>query len=159
MARKKGSNNSASIAGNKRAYHDYFIEEKIEAGIELQGWEVKSLRDGHGQLSEAYVQVKNGEVFMIGSRITPLLSASTHIYADDTRTRKLLLHRREIDRLVGAVDQKGYTLVPLSLYWKKGLVKVEVGLAKGKKDHDKRAVIKDRDWDREKQRLMRHDNR
>ena len=159
MAKKKKAPSSAQIAGNKRAYHDYFIEEKMEAGIELQGWEVKSLREGHGQLSEAYVHIRDNEVFVIGSRITPLLSASTHIYADDTRTRKLLLHRREIDRLVGAIDQKGYTIVPLSLYWKKGMVKVEIGLAKGKKDHDKRAVIKERDWDREKHRLMRHDNR
>ena len=159
MAKKKKAPSSAQIAGNKRAYHDYFIEEKMEAGIELQGWEVKSLREGHGQLSEAYVHVRDNEVFVIGSRITPLLSASTHIYADDTRTRKLLLHRREIDRLVGAIDQKGYTIVPLSLYWKKGMVKVEIGLAKGKKDHDKRAVIKERDWDREKQRLMRSSHR
>ncbi|PWD83441.1 SsrA-binding protein SmpB [Ignatzschineria cameli] len=156
---KKPQKGSAQIAGNKRAYHDYFIEEKIEAGVELQGWEVKSLREGRGQLSEAYVQIKNGEVYMIGSRITPLLSASTHIYADDTRTRKLLLHRREIDRLMGAVDQKGYTIVPLSLYWKRGMVKVEIGLAKGKKDHDKRATIKERDWNREKQRLLRHEHR
>ncbi len=158
MSKKKNSG-SAQIAGNKRAYHDYFIEEKIEAGIELKGWEVKSLREGRGQLSEAYVYIRDGEVFLIGSRIPPLLSASTHVYADDTRTRKLLLHRREIDRLMGAVDQKGYTLVPLSLYWKKGMVKVEVGLAKGKKDHDKRAVLKERDWNREKQRILRHDHR
>ena len=156
---KKPQKGSAQIAGNKRADHDYFIEEKIETGIELQGWEVKSLREGRGQLSEAYVQIKNGEVYMIGSRITPLLSASTHIYADDTRTRKLLLHRREIDRLMGAVDQKGYTIVPLSLYWKRGMVKVEIGLAKGKKDHDKRATIKERDWNREKQRILRHEHR
>ncbi len=159
MSKKKSGTGSSQIAGNKRAYHEYFIEEKLEAGLELQGWEVKSLREGHGQLAEAYVQVKNGEVFMIGSRITPLLSASTHVFADDTRTRKLLLHRREIDRLIGAVDQKGLTIVPLSLYWKKGMVKVEIGIARGKKAHDKRAVLKERDWNREKQRLLQHDNR
>ncbi|GGZ99888.1 SsrA-binding protein [Ignatzschineria ureiclastica] len=158
MAKKKGNTNG-QIAGNKRAYHDYFIEEKIEAGISLHGWEVKSLRDGRGQLSEAYVYIRDGEVYLIGSHIPPLNSASTHVYADDTRTRKLLLHRKEIDRLMGAVDQKGYTLVPLSLYWKRGLVKVEIGLAKGKKAHDKRATLKERDWNREKQRILRHDNR
>ena len=158
MAKKK-ANTSGQIAGNKRAYHDYFIEEKIEAGISLHGWEVKSLRDGRGQLSEAYVYIRDGEVYLIGSHIPPLNSASTHVYADDTRTRKLLLHRKEIDRLMGAVDQKGYTLVPLSLYWKRGLVKVEIGLAKGKKAHDKRATLKERDWNREKQRILRHDNR
>ncbi len=158
MAKKKGNSN-AQIAGNKRAYHDYFIEEKIEAGIALQGWEVKSLRDGRGQLSEAYVYIRDGEVYLIGSHIPPLTSASTHVYADGTRTRKLLLHRREIDRLMGAVDQKGYTLVPLSFYWKRGLVKVEIGLAKGKKAHDKRATLKERDWNREKQRLLRHNQR
>ncbi len=154
MAKKKQG--GLRIADNKRAFHEYFIEERLEAGIALQGWEVKSLRDGRGQINEAYVYIRDGEIFLIGMHISPLLSASTHVRPDSTRTRKLLLHRREIDRLTGAVDQKGYALVPLNLYWKNGLAKVEIGLGKGKKAHDKRATIKERDWDREKQRLMRH---
>ena len=143
------------IALNKRARHEYFIEENLEAGLSLQGWEVKSLRAGKAQITEGYVIVKNGEAWLIGAHVTPLKTASTHVVADPTRTRKLLLHRRELDRLVGAVERKGYTLVPLRLYWKQGKVKLEVGLAKGKQAHDKRATEKDRDWQRQKQRLMR----
>ena len=143
------------IALNKRARHEYFIEENLEAGLSLQGWEVKSLRAGKAQITEGYVIVKNGEAWLIGAHVTPLKTASTHVVADPTRTRKLLLHRRELDRLVGAVERKGYTLVPLKLYWKHGKVKLEVGLAKGKQAHDKRASEKDRDWQRQKQRLLR----
>lgn len=158
MSKKKKSG-SAQIARNRRAFHEYFIEERIEAGLELYGWEVKSLREGKAQLQEAYVYIRDGEVYLLGAHISPLLSASSHVRADSTRTRKLLLHRHEIDRLMGAVDQKGFTIVPLSLYWKRGLAKIEIGLAKGKKAHDKRATIKERDWNREKQRLLRHENR
>ena len=142
------------IALNKRARHDYFIEEHFEAGLALQGWEVKSLRAGKAQITEGYVIVKNGEALLIGAHISPLRTASTHVVADPTRTRKLLLHRREIDRLIGAVEREGYTIVPLKLYWKHGRAKLEIGLAKGKKPHDKRATEKDRDWQREKSRLM-----
>jgi SsrA-binding protein len=149
------SDQNASIAQNKRARFDYFIEEKLEAGLALQGWEVKSLRAGKAQITEGYVIVKDGEAFLIGAHVTPLRTVSTHIVADPTRTRKLLLHRRELDRLVGAVERKGYTLVPLELYWKQGKVKLAVGLAKGKQAHDKRHTEKDRDWQREKARVMR----
>jgi SsrA-binding protein len=149
------SSGSASIALNKRARFDYFIEERLEAGLALQGWEVKSLRAGKAQITEGYVLVKNGEAFLIGAHVTPLKTVSTHVVADPTRTRKLLLHRRELDRLVGAVERKGYTLVPLELYWKGGNVKLAVGLAKGKQSHDKRRNEKDRDWAREKARTLR----
>ncbi|MDX1604610.1 MAG: SsrA-binding protein SmpB [Candidatus Competibacterales bacterium] len=151
---KTGSDNS--IARNKKAFHDYFIEERWEAGIALQGWEVKSLRAGRAQLKEAYVIVREGEAYLFGCHIAPLPSASTHVETDPTRTRKLLLHRAEIARMIGAVERKGYTLVPLALYWKRGKAKLEIGLAQGKKAHDKRATEKERDWQREKQRLMRH---
>ena len=143
------------IALNKRARHEYFIEENLEAGMALQGWEVKSLRAGKAQITEGYVLVKDGEAWLIGAHITPLRTTSTHVVADPTRTRKLLLHRRELDRLVGAVERKGHTIVPLKLYWKAGKVKLEIGLAKGKQAHDKRATEKDRDWQREKARLLR----
>lgn len=143
------------IALNKRARFDYFIEESLEAGMALEGWEVKSLRAGKAQITEGYVLLKNGEAWLIGAHFSPLKTVSTHIVADPTRTRKLLLHRREIDRLVGAVERKGYTIVPLKLYWKDGRVKLEVGLAKGKQSHDKRATEKDRDWQRQKQRVLR----
>ena len=143
------------IALNKRARHEYFIEENLEAGLALQGWEVKSLRAGKAQITEAYVIVKDGETWLLGAHVNPLPTTSTHFVADPTRTRKLLLHRAEIDRLVGAVERKGYTLVPLRLYWKKGNVKLEVGLARGKKAHDKRATEKDRDWKREKSRILK----
>ena len=145
-----------SIVDNKKAYHDYFIEEKLEAGLALQGWEVKSLRAGKAQITEGYVLIKDGEAFLIGAHFTPLRTASTHVIADPTRTRKLLLHRRELDRLVGAVERRGYTVVPLELYWSKGKVKIAIGLAKGKQAHDKRHTEKDRDWQREKARLLRN---
>jgi SsrA-binding protein len=154
--RKDNERTSNSIALNKRARYDYFIEEKLEAGLALQGWEVKSLRAGKGQITEGYVLVKDGEAFLIGAHVTPLRTVSTHIVADPTRTRKLLLHRRELDRLIGAVERKGYTLVPLELYWSKGKVKVAIGLAKGKQAHDKRHTEKDRDWQREKGRILRN---
>ncbi len=144
-----------SIVENKKAYHDYFIEEKFEAGLALTGWEVKAIRAGRAQLKEAYVIVKDGGIVLIGAHITPLATASTHVHPDPTRTRALLLHRREINRLVGQVERAGYTLVPLNLHYSKGRVKLDIGLAKGKKQHDKREAAKLRDWNREKQRLLR----
>lgn len=158
MAKKKSAakGSSSTIALNKKARHDYFIEEKFEAGLALQGWEVKSLREGRVQLTESYVLVRDGEAWLFGAHITPLTTASTHINPDPTRTRKLLLHRRELDKLIGAVERKGYTLVPMALYWKRGRVKLEIALAKGKQSHDKRATEKSRDWQREKQRILRH---
>lgn len=155
MSKKKDKPVSAQIAQNRKAWHDYFIEDKFEAGMALQGWEVKSLRDGRAQLKEAYVVVENGEIYLIGAHISPLSSASTHITANPTRTRKLLLHREEIGKLIGAVERKGYTLVPLSLYWKRGKAKLEIGLAKGKQAHDKRESIKKRESDRELARALR----
>ena len=146
---------SATIALNKKARHDYFIEDKYEAGLALEGWEVKSLREGRVQLTDGYVIIQNNEAYLVGCRVTPLLSASSHIHPAPERARKLLLHRRELDKLTGAVERKGDTLVPLVLYWKRGLVKLEVGLAKGKAQHDKRATEKERDWQREKQRILR----
>ena len=160
MAKKKGKKSTAAggstIAVNRRARHEYFIEEKIEAGLVLEGWEAKSLRDGKAQLTESYVQIHQGEAYLYGAHFTPLLSASTHINPVPTRNRKLLLHDYELARLIGAIERKGYTLIPLSLYWKKGRAKLEVGLAKGKKQHDKRATEKERDWNREKARIMKH---
>ncbi len=153
--RKDKSKEIPAIALNKRARHEYFIEENHEAGLALQGWEVKSLRAGKAQITEGYVLVKNGEAWLIGAHISPLATTSTHLVADPTRTRKLLLHRRELDRLVGAVERKGHTIVPLKLYWKNGKAKLEIGLAKGKQAHDKRASAKDRDWQREKSRLLK----
>ena len=144
-----------SIVENRKAFHDYFIEERYEAGIALEGWEVKAIRAGRVQLKEAYVVVRNGELFLIGAHVSPLATASTHVQPDPTRTRKLLLHAEEIRRLVGKVEQAGYTLVPLNLHYAKGRVKVEIALAKGKKQYDKRAAEKARDRKREKQRLMR----
>jgi len=145
-----------TIALNKKARHDYFIDERYEAGLALQGWEVKALRAGRVQLKEGYVLLKDGEAYLFGSHISPLSTTSTHVIADPTRSRKLLLHRTQIDALVGAVERKGYTLVPLALYWKNGKAKLEIGLARGKKQHDKRADSRDRDWQREKSRLMKH---
>jgi SsrA-binding protein len=145
-----------SIVDNKKAYHDYFVEEKFEAGLVLEGWEVKAIRAGRAQLKEAYVIVKSGEIVLIGAHVTPLSTASTHVHPDPTRTRKLLLHRDQINRLVGQVERAGYTLVPLNLHYSKGRVKLDMGLAKGKKQHDKRETEKLRDWNREKQRLMRN---
>ena len=144
-----------SIIENRKAFHDYFIEERYEAGLALEGWEVKAIRAGRSQLKEAYVVVRNGEVFLIGAHISPLNSASTHVHADPVRTRKLLLHSEQIRKLIGQVERAGYTLVPLNLHFAKGRIKLEVGLAKGKKQHDKRETEKKRDWQREKQRLMR----
>ena len=144
-----------SIVQNKKAFHDYFIEERFEAGMVLEGWEVKSIRAGHVQLKEAYVVVKGAEIYLIGCHVTPLTAASTHVQADPTRTRKLLLHGEEIRKLIGKVERAGYTLVPLDLHYTRGRVKIEVGLAKGKKQHDKREAEKDKDWKREQQRIMR----
>jgi SsrA-binding protein len=157
MAKKAKKKNSggATIALNKKAGHDFFIEERFEAGIALQGWEVKSLREGRVQIKESYITLKEGEAFLFGAHIVPLSTASTHIHPDPIRTRKLLLHRGELNKLIGLVERKGYTLVPTALYWKRGLAKVEIGLAKGKKLHDKRASEKDRDWQREKARLFK----
>ena len=153
---KKPANGGSTIALNKKARHEFSIEERFEAGLALEGWEVKSLRAGKVQLVDSYVIVKNTEAFLIGCLITPLQTASTHIHPDPTRTRKLLLHRNELDKLIGAVERKGYALIPLALYWKRGRVKLEIGLAKGKKAHDKRADAKERDWQREKQRVLKH---
>jgi SsrA-binding protein len=144
-----------SIAQNKKAFHDYFIEEKYEAGLALQGWEAKAIRAGRAQLKEAYVIVKGEEVFLIGAHVSPLPTASTHVTPDPVRTRKLLLHAQEIGHLIGKVERAGYTLVPLDLHFVRGRIKLEIGLAKGKKQHDKREAEKDRDWKREKARLMR----
>ncbi len=143
------------IAENRRARHDYFIEERLEAGLALEGWEVKALRAGRGQLSEAYVFLRNNEAFLTGAHISPLKTTSTHKPADPVRTRKLLLHRNQLDHLVGAVERRGYTIVPTEMYWKNGRAKLQIGLAKGKQQHDKRATDKDRDWQRQKARLLR----
>ena len=143
------------IAENKKARFDYTIEETLEAGLALEGWEVKSLRAGRAQITESYVHVRDGEAWLLGARITPLETVSTHVTADPTRTRKLLLHRKELDRLIGAVERKGYTLVPLNLHWARGRAKVDIGLAKGKKAHDKRAAVKDRQWKRQQERIMK----
>ena len=150
---------TGTIAQNRKARHDYFIDERYEAGLALKGWEVKALRAGRLQLNEGYVLMKSDEAWLFGSHITPLNSASTHVVPDPTRTRKLLLKRREIDHLVGAVERKGYALIPLSMYWKDGRAKLEIGLARGKKQHDKRATEKNRDWERDKARVMRARNR
>ena len=144
-----------SIVQNKKAFHDYFIEEKYEAGMMLEGWEVKAIREGRVQLKEAYVVIRNGELYLIGSHISPLKTASTHINPDPVRTRKLLLHAEEIKRLIGKVERAGYTLVPLDMHYKSGRIKLEIGLAKGKKQHDKRESEKQKEWERTKQRLMR----
>ncbi len=155
MAKQKSKTPAGTIALNKKARHEYFIEDRFEAGLALEGWEVKSLREGRAQLTDSYIVIKNNEAWLLGFHISPLLSASTHVTPDPTRTRKLLLHRNELDRLIGAVERKGYTLVPLALYWKKGRAKLEIALARGKHAHDKRASEKSRDWQREKQRLLR----
>lgn len=144
-----------SIADNKKAFHDYFIEEKHEAGLVLEGWEVKAIRAGRANLKESYVVVKQGQVFLIGCHISPLPTASTHVHPDPTRSRKLLLHAAEIDKLIGKVERAGYTLVPLDLHYSKGRIKLEIGLAKGKKQHDKRAAEKEREWKREQSQIMK----
>ncbi len=162
MASRKGkdkANGSGTIALNKRARHDYHLEERFEAGLALQGWELKAIRAGRANIGESYAVVLGGEIFLVGAQITPLISASTHVVADARRSRKLLLHRREIDNLVGRVQRDGYTLVPTALYWKGNKVKAELALAKGKQAHDKREASKDRDWAREKQRLLRRHNK
>lgn len=159
---KKNANKkagSSTIALNKRARHEYFIENDMEAGLSLQGWEVKSLRAGKANISESYVLLKDGEAFLFGSTINPLSVASSHVVCDPTRTRKLLLKQRELDVLYGSVNRDGYTLMPLSLYWKGPWVKVKIGLAKGKKLHDKRTDIKDREWQVAKERIMKHAGR
>ncbi|NNF77393.1 MAG: SsrA-binding protein SmpB [Rhizobiales bacterium] len=155
MAKTPKKTKESSIARNKKARYEYAIEEQFEAGLALEGWEVKSLRAGRAQLTESYVVLRGGEAWLFGAHINPLLSASTHIKPDPSRTRKLLLQRREIDRLQGLVERRGYTLVPLELYWKRGRAKLAVGLAKGKTQHDKRATQKDRDWQRTKARLLK----
>ncbi|MBL8244593.1 MAG: SsrA-binding protein SmpB [Rhodanobacteraceae bacterium] len=160
MSKKNNdSSRGGVIAVNKRARFDYHVDERLEAGIALEGWEVKSLRDGRIQFGESYALIKGGEAYLFGAQITPLISASTHVVADKMRNRKLLLHKAELNRLIGAVERKGYTVIPLSLYWKGNRVKVELGLAKGKKEHDKRDTEKERDWQRDKGRIMRERNR
>jgi SsrA-binding protein len=144
-----------SIIANKKAFHDYFIEEKFEAGIVLEGWEVKAIRAGRANIKESYVLIRSGELFLFGMHISPLLDASTHVHPDPIRTRKLLLHAKQINKLIGQVERAGYTLLPIDLHYTRGRIKAEIGLAKGKKQHDKREAEKERDWDREKQRLMR----
>lgn len=144
-----------SIVENRKAFHDYFIEERVEAGLALEGWEVKAIRAGRANLKEAYVVIKDGAIVLVGAHISPLAQASTHVHADPTRTRRLLMHRDEINRFIGRVERAGYTLVPLDLHYKRGMIKLEVGLAKGKKQHDKRATIREREWGREQQRLLR----
>jgi len=144
-----------SIAQNKKAFHDYFVEQKFEAGIELEGWEVKSIRAGRVQLKEAYVIVRGGEIYLIGCHISPLSTVSTHFQPDPARTRKLLLHKEEINRLIGSVERAGYTMLPLDMHFKRGRIKLEIGLAKGKKQHDKRQAEKEREWTREKQRVLK----
>ena len=157
MSSNKGKKTGigSTIALNKKARHDYFVEDTFEAGIALLGWEVKSLRAGRAQITESYIVIKNGEAWLLGAHITPLPTASTHINPDPTRTRKLLLHHSELNKLIGAVERKGYTLVALAMYWKRGLVKLEIGLAKGKKQYDKRADLRAKDWQREKERLLK----
>lgn len=153
--KKKPADGGSTIALNRKAKFDYQIDERFEAGLSLMGWEVKSLRASKVQLNDSYVFIRNAEAYLVACHIAPLLSASTHVQTDPMRMRKLLLHRRELNRLVGAVERKGFTLIPMALYWKNGRVKLEVGLGKGKKEHDKRATEKDRDWKRDKSREMR----
>ncbi|MGO9446770.1 MAG: SsrA-binding protein SmpB [Thiobacillaceae bacterium] len=146
-----------TIVDNKKAFHDYFVEERYEAGLVLEGWEVKAIRAGRSQLKESYVVVKHGEAFLIGCHISPLLAASTHIHPDPVRTRKLLLHGHEISKLIGKTERAGYTLVPLNLHYAKGRIKLEIGLAKGKKQHDKRATEKEKEWKREQSKMLKQE--
>ncbi len=148
-----------SIVDNRRATHDYFIEDRYEAGIVLEGWEVKAIRAGHVQIKESYIIVRDGAIWVVGMHISPLPTASTHVSPDATRTRKLLLHKEEISKLIGKVEQRGYTLVPLNLHYKNGRIKMDFGLGRGKKLHDKRDPARDKDWQREKERLLKHDTR
>ncbi|MDM0017052.1 SsrA-binding protein SmpB [Variovorax saccharolyticus] len=159
MATKKKQDPSSRIADNKKAAYNYFFEERFEAGMVLEGWEVKSLREGKVQLTDGYVVIRDGELYVIGCQINPLRSASTHVTPDSVRTKKLLLHKEQIRRLIGKVEQKGYTLVPLNLHWKAGKVKCEIALAKGKAEHDKRDTIKDREGKREVERAMKSRSR
>lgn len=160
MTKKKSHKpGSATIALNKRARHEYFIEDEIEAGLSLQGWEVKSLRAGKANISDSYVIMRDGEAYLFGATITPLNVASTHVVCDPTRTRKLLLKQRELANLYGQLNRDGYTVVALSLYWKNAWCKIKIGVAKGKKDHDKRDTIKDREWKLDKARIMKNANR
>ncbi len=154
--KKNKSNTSGTIALNKKARHDYHLEDKMEAGIALQGWEIKSIRQGKVNITDNYVIIQNGEAYLVGARITPLNQASTHVICEPERARKLLLNQREIDRLIGARDRQGYSIVATAMYWKKCWVKLEIYLAKGKQSHDKRDTIKDRDWERQKARVMKH---
>jgi SsrA-binding protein len=144
-----------SIVENKKAFHDYFIEQRFEAGIALEGWEVKAIRAGRANLKEAYVTISNAELYLIGCHMSPLPTASTHVMPDPTRTRKLLLHANEISKLIGSVERAGYTLIPLDMHYSRGRVKVDIGLAKGKKQHDKRQATKEKEWQREQQRILR----
>ncbi len=155
MAKKKSKTPDNTIAQNRLARHDFFIEDELEVGIALEGWEVKSLREGKLQLKESYVIVKGGELWLIGAHISPLASASTHVKADPTRSRKLLAHRGEIDRLTGLVERRGYALIALSAYWIRGRAKLKLGIARGKRAHDKRATVKERDWKRDQARLLK----
>lgn len=145
-----------SITVNKKATHDYFIDERFEAGLVLEGWEVKAIRSGRAQINEAHVIVKNGEIWLLGMHVTPLLSASTHVRPEATRTRKLLLHETQISKLIGKVERAGYTLVPLDLHFQRGRIKAEIGLAKGKKQFDKRADLKEKEWKREQGRILKN---
>lgn len=156
MSKAKKPADKPTIALNKKARHEFSLGDKFEAGISLQGWEVKSLRAGRGRIAESYVYLKNGEAFLLGAHIDPLPSASSHVQTDPTRTRKLLLHSREISRLVGATERQGYTLIPTAMYWKRGRAKLEIALAKGKQKHDKRQSEKEKDWGRQKARTLRH---
>jgi SsrA-binding protein len=158
-AKDSGSSRQTTIALNKRARHEYALGDRFEAGIALEGWELKAIRAGRANIGESYAMIRNGEIFLFGALITPLISASSHRIAEDRRTRKLLLHRLEIDRLIGRVEREGYTLVPTAMYWKGNKVKLELALAKGKQEHDKRQSMKDRDWALEKQRAMRARNK
>ena len=160
MSKNKSKNaGSSTIALNKKARHEYFIEDKYEAGLELQGWEVKALRAGKANIGDGYVIIRDGQVYLFGANFTPLSLASTHVVCDPTRTRKLLLQKSQIERLIGLVERQGYTLVPLALYWKNAWVKIEIGLAKGKKGHDKRDDLKEREWQRDKERMMKNKGR
>jgi SsrA-binding protein len=154
-AGKRSDNPSSTIVLNKFARHEYHLEDRFEAGLALEGWEVKSLRAGRIQIRDSYVLLKDGEAWLLGALITALPAASTHVQPDSTRTRRLLLHRAEIDKLIGAVERKGYTIIPTAMYWKQGRAKIELALARGKKEHDKRATEKERDWQREKSRVMK----
>ncbi|HWS76838.1 MAG TPA: SsrA-binding protein SmpB [Thermomonas sp.] len=158
-AGKDKPNGGGTIALNKRARHEYHLEQAFEAGLSLQGWELKAIRAGRANIVDAYAVVLHGELFLVGAQITPLISASSHVVANDRRTRKLLLHRREIDVLIGRVQRDGFTLIPTALYWKGNKVKLELALARGKQSHDKREATKEREWDREKQRVMRRHNK